>query len=106
MGAIVKWVTHFLVQAEEFSADSQNHDRFANSNDSMIQIFLGNLLNFHPAYIVMELDNVWGPKVLSHIDNYGEVFAKNLGENTPIGLPRGQNGLWTESGLQYSPPFR
>ncbi len=35
-----------------------------------------------------------------------EIFARNLGPNTPIKLSRGQNAQWTKGGLQYSPPFR
>ena len=38
--------------------------------------------------------------------NYGEIFAKNIGEETPIGLARGLNAQWTDGGLLYSPPFR
>ena len=38
--------------------------------------------------------------------NYGEIFAKHIGESTPIGLARGLNAQWTEGGLLYSPPFR
>ena len=39
-------------------------------------------------------------------EQYGEVFAKNIGEETPIGLARGLNAQWTNGGLLYSPPFR
>jgi general L-amino acid transport system substrate-binding protein len=31
------------------------------------------------------------------------VFERNLSD---FGLARGQNSLWTEGGLLYSPPFR
>ena len=40
------------------------------------------------------------------IGNYGEIFERNVGVNTPIGLERGLNALWTDGGLQYAPPFR
>ncbi len=30
----------------------------------------------------------------------------NIGVNTPLGIERGLNALWTKGGLQYSPPFR
>ena len=33
-------------------------------------------------------------------------FERNVGENTPIGLPRGTNNLWTNGGLMYAPPVR
>ena len=38
--------------------------------------------------------------------NYGEIFAATIGEQTPIGLARGLNALWTQGGLMYAPPFR
>jgi general L-amino acid transport system substrate-binding protein len=38
--------------------------------------------------------------------NYGEIFAANIGESTPIGLARGLNELWSKGGLQYAPPVR
>ena len=38
--------------------------------------------------------------------NYGEIFARNIGTDTPIGLERGLNAQWTDGGLMYSPPFR
>ena len=40
------------------------------------------------------------------VGNYGEIFEKNIGESTPIGLARGLNAQWTEGGLLYAPPFR
>jgi len=30
----------------------------------------------------------------------------NVGLKTPVGLARGLNALYTQGGLQYSPPFR
>jgi len=41
--------------------------------------------------------------VIRGVGNYAEIFERNLG---PIGLQRGPNALWTNGGLQYSPPFR
>ena len=35
-----------------------------------------------------------------------QVFDKNIGPNTILGLNRGLNALWTEGGILYSPPFR
>ena len=40
------------------------------------------------------------------VGNYGEVYERNLGPNTPIGLERGVNELWTNGGLLYAPPIR
>ena len=39
-------------------------------------------------------------------DNYGEVFERNVGVNTPLMIERGLNALWTNGGLMYTPPFK
>ena len=52
------------------------------------------------------LDNAWAANTIKAMGNYGEIFERNIGQSTPIGLPRGVNALWTEGGLQYGPPIR
>ena len=44
---------------------------------------------------MLGLDADWA-KAIKAGGNYGEVFAKNIGEATPIGLARGLNAQWTE----------
>jgi len=44
--------------------------------------------------------------MLSATGNYGEIFDRNLGQGSELGLRRGLNAQWTEGGLLYSPPFR
>lgn len=51
------------------------------------------------------LDGQWAQRVLAAVGNYGEIFERNLGPGTDIGLERGQNALWTAGGLMYAPPF-
>mgnify|MGYP000445180903 CR=1 FL=1 len=55
---------------------------------------------------MLGLDAEWAKRAIASGGNYGEIFAKNIGEDTPIGLARGLNAQWTEGGLLYSPPFR
>jgi len=45
-------------------------------------------------------------RVLKMVGNYGEIFDRNLGPNTPLRMERGLNALWTQGGLLYAPPFR
>ncbi len=54
----------------------------------------------------MGLEPRWAYNVIKSVGNYGELFNRNLGPDTRIGLSRGPNRLWTEGGLLYSPPFR
>ena len=55
---------------------------------------------------MLGLDADWAARAIAAVGNYGEIFERTIGENTPIGLARGYNALWTQGGLQYSPPFR
>ena len=55
---------------------------------------------------MLGLDADWSKRAIMAGGNYGEIFARNIGEETPIGLARGLNAQWTEGGLIYSPPFR
>jgi len=55
---------------------------------------------------MLGLDAGWAKMAIAAGGNYGELFEKNIGENTPIGLARGLNAQWTDGGLLDSPPFR
>jgi general L-amino acid transport system substrate-binding protein len=55
---------------------------------------------------MLGLDKDWAMRAIKSVGNYGELFERNIGENTPIGLSRGLNAQWTNGGLLYSPPFR
>ena len=52
------------------------------------------------------LSNDWAYQIIKQVGNYGEIFERNIGVNTPLGISRGLNALWTKGGLMYSPPFR
>ena len=52
------------------------------------------------------LEADWAKNVIMAVGNYGEIFERHIGENTPIGLARGLNAQWTDGGLMYAPPFR
>jgi general L-amino acid transport system substrate-binding protein len=55
---------------------------------------------------MLGLDAEWAKRAIAVSGNYGEIFAANIGESTPIGLARGLNAQWTQGGLMYAPPFR
>ncbi|KCV82760.1 glutamate/glutamine/aspartate/asparagine ABC transporter substrate-binding protein [Actibacterium atlanticum] len=101
---IVRWVQNALVAAEEHGVTSANVAELSKGteNPSINRLLgaegsLGEMLG---------LDNDYAARAIAAVGNYGEIFEKTIGESTPIGLPRGLNALWTEGGLQYSPPFR
>ncbi len=104
-GDIVMWTQNALVSAEELGITSANVEEMASAptNNPEINRILGTEGDLGA---MMGLSKDWGKNAILAGGNYGEIFEKNIGENTPIGLARGLNALWTEGGLQYSPPFR
>jgi general L-amino acid transport system substrate-binding protein len=52
------------------------------------------------------LDKEWLVRAIKAVGNYGEMFSRNVGEKTPLNLPRGVNNLWNKGGIQYAPPIR
>lgn len=97
----VKWITYSLIQAEEFGINSQNIADFAETQDPEIKRFLGQEGSLGED---MGVPNDFAARVVKNVGNYGEIYQKNIG--TPFKLERGQNELWTNGGLLYSPPFR
>jgi len=103
-GDIARWTLNLLIAAEELGVTSANVAELAQgTNNPEINRMLGTEGNLGE---MLGLEADWGVNVLSSVGNYGELFEKNIGENTPIGLARGLNAQWTDGGLLYSPPFR
>ncbi len=48
----------------------------------------------------------WAVRAISAVGNYGEIFERNIGENTPLGLSRGVNAQWKDGGILYAAPIR
>ena len=103
-GDIVRWTLNALIAAEEYGITSANADQLAEGTDNPeINRILGSEGDLGT---MIGLDNAWALNAIKANGNYGEIFAKNIGEDTPIGLTRGLNAQWTDGGLLYSPPFR
>jgi len=100
---IVRWTVAALVNAEELGVTKANVQEMAKSNNPEIKRFLGREGKFGEA---MGLSNDWVLRIVSSVGNYGESFERYLGAGSPLKLQRGPNALWTDGGLQYSPPFR
>jgi general L-amino acid transport system substrate-binding protein len=100
---IVNWSVLALIEAEELGITSQNVDQMLKSTDPQIMRFLGVTEGNGKA---LGLDEKWAYNIVKQVGNYGEVFERNVGVNTPLGIERGLNALWTQGGLMYSPPFK
>ncbi len=101
---IVRWTLFALVAAEELGITSANVAELAQGTDNPeVNRLLGSEGEFGS---MLGLESDWAVRAISAGGNYGEIFAANIGDQTPIGLARGLNALWTQGGLQYAMPFR
>ena len=105
---IVRWTVYVLFIAEEMGINSNNIDRFENHIDPYIQRFMGELNgNDHPHLgSKLGLDAKWSYNIIKQVGNYEEIYERNVGPDTPIGLQRGLNRLYIHGGLLYAPPLK
>ncbi len=100
---IVNYAVLAMINAEELGITSKNVDEMLKSKDPKIKRFLGVTPGNGKA---LGLDEKFAYNIIKQVGNYGEVFERNVGVNTPLGIERGLNALWTNGGLMYSPPFK
>lgn len=102
---IVRWTLNALITAEELGVTSANVKESAMEagNNPEINRLLGTEGSLGD---MLGLSADWAKNAIASGGNYGEIFARNIGASTPIGLARGLNAQWTDGGLIYSPPFR
>ena len=100
---IVAWTVYAMMEAEESGVSSKNVDKMRKSKNANIARLLGTKGKLGEA---LGLDNDWAYRIIKQVGNYGEVYDRNVGKDSPLKLPRGINDLWTKGGLLYSPPFK
>ena len=105
---IVRWSVFVLFIAEEMGLNSQNIDRFKNNIDPNIQRFMGELNGKDHPHLgsKLGLGETWSYNIIKQVGNYKEIYERNVGINTPLGLERGLNKLYTHGGLLYAPPLK
>jgi len=100
---IVRWTLNAVVNAEELGVSSQNVDEMKNSTNPEIKRLLGGEGNFGEN---IGLSNEWAYNAVKLVGNYGEMFDRNVGPSTPLGIARGVNALWNKGGIMYAAPIR
>ena len=100
---IVNFSVLAMIAAEELGITSKNVDNMVNNLDPKVMRFLGVTAGNGKA---LGIDEKWAYNIVKQIGNYGEVFERNVGVNTPLKIERGLNALWTKGGLMYAPPFK
>ena len=100
---ISKWVYYALLNAEEAGITQKNVDEMLKSTNPDVRRILGVEGEFGKA---IGLDNDWVVRIIKGVGNYGEMYERNVGPDTPLKIARGVNNLWSKGGLQYAPPIR
>lgn len=100
-GDVVRWSLYAMLGAEELGITSKNLDEMKKSTNPEIRRLLGLEADTGKD---LGLPNSWAVNIIKQVGNYGESFARNLGE--PLKIARGQNALWKDGGLQYPMPVR
>ena len=94
---LVRWVLFTLIRAEEGGYTKANvRSRLDHLDDYQAQSWkeldglIAKSLNIDPG---------WGIRVVESAGNYGEIFDRNLGDQSSLKFERGQNKLWNDGGL-------
>jgi len=96
-------VVYALIEAEERGVTQKNADEMLKSDDPTIKRLLGATPGMGKA---LGLDEKWAYNAVKAVGNYGEIFDRNIGKDSPLKLERGLNDLWTRGGLMYAMPVR
>jgi len=100
---VVKW-THFaMLNAEELGVSASNLDEALKSQKPDVRRLLG-VEGTYGEDLGLTRDFV--ARIVRAVGNYGEVFERNVGSGSKLGIPRGINQLWSIGGIQYAPPVR
>ncbi len=102
---VVKWIVNALIIAEELGVTQANVDGLGSSasDNPSINRMLGTEADMGA---MIGLDKQWAMRAIKAAGNYGEIFNRNIGPDTLIGLERGLNALWTQGGILYAAPIR
>jgi len=104
--AIVRWTLDAVILAEELGVTKANvAAQTRDATDPKVRRLLGGEGDFGPK---LGLRKTWAADAIGSVGNYGEIFERNLGAQSPLNLARGLNAQWNArpSGLIYALPIR
>jgi general L-amino acid transport system substrate-binding protein len=100
---IVKWTQFAMLNAEELGVSSKTLAAALKSGKPAIRRLVGTEGDMGEQ---LGLAKDWAARIVRHVGNYGEVFERNVGVGSRLGIPRGINQLWNDGGIQYAPPLQ
>jgi general L-amino acid transport system substrate-binding protein len=94
---LTRWILFLLVNAEEVGWTQASADNIPDTSSLS-----------YPASVSVKLGlkENWARDVIKAVGNYGDIYERNLGNDSPLKLERGLNALWTRGGILYAPPMR
>jgi general L-amino acid transport system substrate-binding protein len=100
---VVRWVLNVLILAEEHGVTRENLDTVIAENKNALvrrsateRDMIARVLGIEPG---------WGIRAVRAVGNYGEIYERNVGRDSPLKIERGLNRLWNQGGLHYAPPI-
>jgi general L-amino acid transport system substrate-binding protein len=100
---VVKWVNFALVNAEELGVTAASAAEASASEKPEVRRFVGAEGGLGK---MLGLDDKWALNAVRAAGNYSDIYERNLGVRSPLGIPRGLNQLWSMGGILYAPPVR
>lgn len=100
---VVKWVNFALINAEELGITSATADEALASTKPDVRRFVGTEGDLGAK---LGLDNAFALRAVKAVGNYAEIYERNVGVRSRLGIPRGMNQLWSMGGILYAPPMR
>jgi general L-amino acid transport system substrate-binding protein len=101
---IVKWVGFALIYAEDMGiTQNKAAELRAISQNPEVKRFLGVDADLH---LKLGLSADWAYNIVRYVGNYGEIYQRNVGAQSPLHIPRGLNALHKDGGVLYAPAFR
>lgn len=99
---VVRWVLYALILAEEDGITRDNVEAKVAAGIGEMGALTGEEKGLLGK--AMGLRSGWAVRAIKAVGNYGEMYDRNVGRGSPLGIERGLNRLWTQGGLMYVPP--
>ena len=103
---VVRWSLNAMIEAEEFGLTNSNvKTTCAMTSNPVVARLCGKEGGTGAG---LNLNDSWSYDIVSKVGNYGDVYEKHVGENTPVGLARAgsPNASYKNGGVLYAPPAR
>lgn len=101
--SIVRWVIQVTQIADARGIDATSLAKIGEEADGELRRLAGKEAGFGQS---LGLKDDWAYQVLTQVGSYGQIFERNLGAGSPLGLERGLNRPWQSGGLFMPPQLR